>query len=220
MEKQIKETMNILIRINRKLFTANDNREEFSIGRGQINILKAIIDNKNINQDQLATQLYLDKTTIAKAVKRLESKGLIIRKKSKTDRRKNELIATEKAILVNEKMSDQINEHSKDLFEGIDDVELEAFKNTLRKLETNLERNKQIMNEKKHIAIKIIKTIEKNENVDVNKLAKLLDKDVEKVEKIVDKLIMKELVIVKNGFLYVVDDNIKNLKEHKDVKKR
>ncbi|MDC7248314.1 MAG: MarR family transcriptional regulator [Sphaerochaetaceae bacterium] len=194
MENKIKETMNILTRINRKLFTANDNSEDYSIGRGQINILKVIIENKNINQDQLAAQLSLDKTTIAKAVKRLESKGLIIRKKSETDRRKNELIATEKAILVTNQMSKQINEHSKELFLGINDVELQAFKNTLEKLEINLERNKKMMNEKKHIAMKVIKTIEQNENVDIDKLAELLDKDKAKVEKIVDKLIMKELV--------------------------
>jgi DNA-binding MarR family transcriptional regulator len=217
MENKIKETMNILTRINRKLFTANDNSEDFSIGRGQINILKVIIENKNINQDQLAAQLSLDKTTIAKAVKRLESKGLIIRKKSETDRRKNELIATEKAILVTDHMSKQINEHSKELFLGINDDELEAFKNTLEKLEINLERNKKMMNEKKHIAMKVIKTIEQNENVDIDKLAQLLDKDKAKVEKIVDKLIMKELVEEKNGVLYVLENNIKKLSEHKNV---
>jgi DNA-binding MarR family transcriptional regulator len=217
MENKIKETMNILTRINRKLFTANDNSEDFSIGRGQINILKVIIENKNINQDQLAAQLSLDKTTIAKAVKRLESKGLIIRKKSETDRRKNELIATKKAILVTDHMSKQINEHSKELFLGINDDELEAFKNTLEKLEINLERNKKMMNEKKHIAMKVIKTIEQNENVDIDKLAQLLDKDKAKVEKIVDKLIMKELVEEKNGVLYVLENNIKKLSEHKNV---
>ncbi|MDC7238176.1 MAG: MarR family transcriptional regulator [Sphaerochaetaceae bacterium] len=217
MENKIKETMNILTRINRKLFTANDNSEDYSIGRGQINILKVIIENKNINQDQLAAQLSLDKTTIAKAVKRLESKGLIIRKKSETDRRKNELIATEKAILVTNQMSKQINEHSKELFLGINDDELQAFKNTLEKLEINLERNKKMMNEKKHIAMKVIKTIEQNENVDIDKLAQLLDKDKAKVEKIVDKLIMKELVEEKNGVLYVLENNIKKLSEHKNV---
>ncbi|MCY1153002.1 MAG: MarR family transcriptional regulator [Sphaerochaetaceae bacterium] len=217
MENKIKETMNILTRINRKLFTANDNSEDYSIGRGQINILKVIIENKNINQDQLAAQLSLDKTTIAKAVKRLESKGLIIRKKSETDRRKNELIATEKAILVTNQMSKQINEHSKELFLGINDDELQAFKNTLEKLEINLERNKKMINEKKHIAMKVIKTIEQNENVDIDKLAQLLDKDKAKVEKIVDKLIMKELVEEKNGVLYVLENNIKKLSEHKNV---
>jgi DNA-binding MarR family transcriptional regulator len=218
MENKIKETMNILTRINRKLFTANDNSEDFFIGRGQINILKVIIENKNINQDQLAAQLSLDKTTIAKAVKRLESKGLIIRKKSETDRRINELIATEKAILVTNQMSKQINEHSKELFLGINDDELEAFKNTLEKLEINLERNKKMMNEKKHIAMKVIKTIKQNDNVDIDKLAQLLDKDKAKVEKIVDKLIMKELVEEKNGVLYVLENNIKNLSEHKKEK--
>ncbi len=49
------------------------------MGRGQLGILDVVIDNPGISQEQLANELDLDKTTIAKAVKKMEMHGLIKR---------------------------------------------------------------------------------------------------------------------------------------------
>ncbi len=98
MDNKIKETMQIMSRINRKLFSAKEKDKKTQMGRGQMNILREIVNNENISQDELANKLNLDKTTVAKAVKKLEARGLIIRNSSLIDKRKKELLATDKAL--------------------------------------------------------------------------------------------------------------------------
>jgi DNA-binding MarR family transcriptional regulator len=217
MNTKIKRSMNTLNRINRKLFTSNESNEESLIGIGQINILKEIIDNKNINQDTLASNLNLDKTTIAKAVKRLESKDLITRKRSEHDRRKNELVATKKALIVEEKMREHIEQYSQSFFEGISEEEIDRFEITLEKIENNIERNRTMKNDKKDKIMKMLCAIEENENVDIKKLSSLLDKDEEKIKKRVKKMMDRDLVEERDGYLYVISRS----KEHgMDSKKK
>jgi len=210
MNTKIKRSMNTLNRINRKLFTSNEGNEESLIGTGQINILKEIIDNRNINQDALASNLNLDKTTIAKAVKRLESKDLITRKRSEHDRRKNELAATKKALIVEEKMREHIDQYSQSFFEGISEEEIDRFEITLEKIENNIERNRTMKNDKKDKIMKMLSIIEEREDVDVKMLSNILDKDEEKIKKRVKKMMDKDLIEEKDGYLYVINRS----KEH------
>jgi len=68
--------------------------------------------------------LKLDKTTVAKAVKRLASYGLITRNRSKTNLRKKELSATKKAFAVRDRMKKHFNNHSESIFKGVSENEI------------------------------------------------------------------------------------------------
>lgn len=211
MQGKRQEIIAIMSRINRKLFTANSNNDNSFIGIGQINILKEIINHERITQDELASVLNLDKTTIAKAVKRLETHGLITRSRSETDLRKKELIATKKALVMKERMTKHLEDNNKLFFDGVTEQEIQIFKDVLEKIEINIEKKKNIMSAKKQLGMKIIKLIEKNEGVTVPKLAELLGKELEEVKEIIEKLIMKEFVEENSGVLNIT----KKVKEHK-----
>lgn len=66
------------------------------IGESECMICSYVIENNSCTQDDVSRGLKLDKTTVAKAIKRLEAKGCIKREKDKTDSRKNRLSITEK----------------------------------------------------------------------------------------------------------------------------
>lgn len=214
MENRRQEILAILSRINRKLFTANGLREDSLIGMGQINILKEIIKNENITQDELASILNLDKTTIAKAVKRLESHELITRKRNEADHRKKELAVTDKALLVKEKMSMHMDEKTQSLFEGISEQEIDTFKGILGKIENNLERNRSIMNDKKLMGMKMIKLIEENKDVTVKKLSELLENDISQVKVVVETLIKKGFLEEQDEKLHVTQFAKEHIKGH------
>lgn len=205
MKHKIRETMEIMNRVNRKIFSANERDEETQMGRGQMNILRVIVNNENITQDELAKKLNLDKTTVAKAVKKLELRGLIIRKSSKEDKRKKELIATDEAKEVKNKMKEHMDSISSLFFEGISEVEVDRFNSTLGKIEKNIERNKNMMKNRKEKMMNVIKAVNRNENVDKAKLAKILDKDESSIEKIVQHLLEEGILEDKDGYLYVTD---------------
>ena len=222
MKNNKQEAMNKLHRINRKLFTAHGPREEELIGRGQINILKAIIHHENISQEELAKKLNLDKTTIAKAVKRLEDKEFITRIKNQDDQRKKELIATKKAMAIDNKMSQHLQAHAEALFAGIDDKEINQFIKTLDKIEANAEDNRMKMHKQRAKEAKVIKAIEANEGISREELSLSLKKDEVKINAVIDRLIDREFLLeTENGLMLtsVAKKDLQNHKHHHLVKK-
>lgn len=201
-----KDVMDTLTRINRKLFTANNSGDRSLIGKGQIKILKVIADNENITQDNLANELNIDKTTVAKAVKKLEASELITRNQSKLDKRKKELIATEKAYSIIKHMDKHLEEDNDFYFKGLSSEEILAFRTTLDKIEQNIETKRSEMNSKKQIAIKVLKLIKTHENLSVEKLADLLDIDIESTETIISRMTIKKLVVCNKGVLEISEN--------------
>jgi len=73
--------------INKKL-------EPYKIGIGQLHFLLNINHNDGINQEQLAHYLNVDKATSARAIKKLEEEGLVIRKIDPNDKRSYNIFLT------------------------------------------------------------------------------------------------------------------------------
>ena len=68
----------------------------------ELHTLKMIKDNEGINQNELAEKTYRMKGATSVMVNKLEEKGLIEKKKDKTDRRHSRLYLTKKGEEVNE----------------------------------------------------------------------------------------------------------------------
>jgi DNA-binding MarR family transcriptional regulator len=58
--------------------------------------LANLYDNEGINQEELSSILFIDKTITAKSTKSLEEKGFLVRKKCETDKRSKRLYLTNK----------------------------------------------------------------------------------------------------------------------------
>jgi DNA-binding MarR family transcriptional regulator len=70
--------------------------KSINLEKGQYQFLMRVKENPGINQQDLSTLLLVDKTTTAKAVKKLVIKGYIIKKVEKTDKRNFNLYLTDK----------------------------------------------------------------------------------------------------------------------------
>ncbi|AQS94035.1 hypothetical protein BXQ17_08135 [Polaribacter sp. BM10] len=70
--------------------------KSINLEKGQYQFLLRVKENPGINQQDLSLNLLVDKTTTAKAIKKLVAKGYVIKKIEKKDKRNLNLYLTEK----------------------------------------------------------------------------------------------------------------------------
>ena len=70
--------------------------KSIDIGYSECIFLSNLYDNEGINQEELSSVLFIDKTITAKSIKSLEKKGFIMRKKCEIDKRAKKLYLTDK----------------------------------------------------------------------------------------------------------------------------
>jgi DNA-binding MarR family transcriptional regulator len=68
---------------------------KYNIGSGQQTFLIYLSFNEGITQDELSSELYVDKATTARALKKLEKEGYILRKTDEEDKRANRVYLSE-----------------------------------------------------------------------------------------------------------------------------
>lgn len=111
---------------------------------GQLDFLFVISKNEGISQKDLSNLLYIGKSTTAKAVKKLENSGYIIRKHDEKDKRFNRIYLTEKGKdyvpLMNETFLEVRNIYSHLMSDEEYEQTLAILKMILNKL--NEERNR------------------------------------------------------------------------------
>lgn len=94
----------------------------------------AVGKNPGISQDKLAKKLYINKSSVARALQTLESDGFIERRQNEADRRITLVYPTKKG----EELLPFIREITGDwngfLFEALDQTEQEIFKTLLEKV--------------------------------------------------------------------------------------
>lgn len=69
----------------------------YNIGSGQYTFLLTLYRNDGINQEELSSQLMIDKGTTARAIDKLEKAGYVVRQTNPKDRRAYNIFITEKA---------------------------------------------------------------------------------------------------------------------------
>ena len=117
-------------------------RAEMALEPGEIGIIGLLAENPGISQNDLAMSLVLKKSAVTKLVQALEGRGLLVRRRSQSDRRSNELTLTpagrEKAQAVHERVA----EMHRAWFAGIPARERAVFFSVLFRLVATLaERN-------------------------------------------------------------------------------
>lgn len=74
----------------------NNALKDIDIGYSECIFLSNLYNNEGINQEELSSILFIDKTITAKSIKSLEKKGFLIREKCETDKRSKKLYLTDK----------------------------------------------------------------------------------------------------------------------------
>lgn len=80
---------------NHKIYF-NNALAEYDLNLIQVLCIARIYNEENLNQKDLSDSLYITKGAITKAIKKLESNGIIIREQSQTDKRQNILKLSKK----------------------------------------------------------------------------------------------------------------------------
>lgn len=111
--------------------------EPFEIGCGQQFFLLRISETPGITLLELAQKGYYDKGTTARAVKKLEELGYIIRIIAEDDRRRTKLYATDLAVPVVEEVTKTVKKWNDILIQGMSQEEIKDVENLMEKMSDN-----------------------------------------------------------------------------------
>ncbi len=116
----------------------NDELMPHDITSGQFPYFMALIAKEGATQEELSKILFMDKGTSAKALKKLEENGFIIRKKCQTDKRCNRVFFTEKGRSLIPEVKRVLLSWSDKVFKGFSVEEREVLGEYLDRMMKNI----------------------------------------------------------------------------------
>ena len=88
----------------------NHHLEQFGINASQFHFLFEIYNQKEINQEKIALRCGMNKGAVARSIKKLEDKGLVVRQVDENNRRQNKVSLTSKGRETLEKAYEILND--------------------------------------------------------------------------------------------------------------
>jgi DNA-binding MarR family transcriptional regulator len=101
---------------------------------GQFFFLRYILKHQGISQEEIASNLYLDKTTVSKGVNQLVGRGYIQKKTNPKDKREKQLFVTQKAAGMEEKIDTIYEEINAAMFNALSEKEMNQLTKILQKI--------------------------------------------------------------------------------------
>ena len=113
--------------------------KEYDLTKGQYLYLVRICESPGIIQEKLAEIIKVDRTTAARAIKKLEINGFIEKKNDENNQKIKKLFPTDKGKNVYPFIKRE-NEHSNNVaLEGFTDIEVETIYHLLQRVRKNVE---------------------------------------------------------------------------------
>ncbi|WP_026695344.1 MarR family winged helix-turn-helix transcriptional regulator [Peribacillus kribbensis] len=113
--------------------------KEFDLTKGQYLYLVRICENPGIIQEKLAEMIKVDRTTAARAIKKLDMNGFIEKKEDPHNKKIKKLFPTDKGERVNPFIKRE-NEYSNTIaLEGLSEGEIENLSGLLQRVRKNIE---------------------------------------------------------------------------------
>ena len=130
------EDMRIYISVLYRQFQIyiNNNTKDLQISASEYIFLMEMYKNDNMSQEQLSKNLIIDKSATARAIKSLEEKEYIIRKKDDNDKRTNRIKLTKKGIEIKDRLSNLLEECNNEITSDIDKNLLNTVIDTINKM--------------------------------------------------------------------------------------
>ncbi|WP_366249348.1 MarR family transcriptional regulator [Terribacillus aidingensis] len=113
--------------------------KEYDLARGQYLYLVRIVENPGIIQEKLAEMIKVDRTTAARAIKKLEINGFIEKKNDEQNQKIKKLFPTEKGEQVNHFIRRENDHSDKIALAGLSDQEVESLYYLLQRVRKNIE---------------------------------------------------------------------------------
>ena len=111
---------------------------KFGLTRGQHSFLTRIDENPGINQETLSYILKVDRSTTAKALKKLIDKGYIKKVHPENNKKEWILFITDEGKKLNDSMEDSVTSPLEKLYSGVSEEELDMFYSILSTMDANI----------------------------------------------------------------------------------
>lgn len=115
--------------------------KEHDLTKGQYLYLVRIAENPGIIQEKLAEMIKVDRTTAARAIKKLEMNGFIEKKEDNENKKIKKLFATEKGENVYPFIKRENDYSNIVALEGLSEIEVETIFTLLQKVRKNVEKD-------------------------------------------------------------------------------
>ncbi|MBD5642434.1 MarR family transcriptional regulator [Clostridium botulinum] len=118
---------------------------EIGLEKGQYMFLVRICENPGINQETLSNMLKVDRTTTAKAIKKLVESDYIIKKNDVEDKRSFKLYPSERSIGIYSFLCREEKFSTDNSLKKFSDEEKEILHNLLERMRKNIEKDWKII---------------------------------------------------------------------------
>ncbi|QNU04634.1 MarR family winged helix-turn-helix transcriptional regulator [Peribacillus butanolivorans] len=115
--------------------------KEYDLTKGQYLYLVRICENPGIIQEKLAEMIKVDRTTAARAIKKLEINGFIEKKEDKHNKKIKKLFPTEKGKNVYPFIKRENDYSNIVALEGFSEREVDTIFNLLQRVRKNIEKD-------------------------------------------------------------------------------
>ncbi|MGQ8337017.1 MarR family winged helix-turn-helix transcriptional regulator [Sunxiuqinia sp. A32] len=137
LEKPLGYLLGKTLRIYKNRLTSNLREADIEISFQEFIILHKINEKYDLTQQDLANHFQKDKSFILRLINNLIEKRFVVRLPDNEDKRKKNLIMTQKGIEVLEQTKEVVNNLSDELLSGISNEDLYTFQKVLKKIEEN-----------------------------------------------------------------------------------
>ncbi|OCA85025.1 MarR family winged helix-turn-helix transcriptional regulator [Pseudobacillus wudalianchiensis] len=115
--------------------------KEYDLTKGQYLYLVRIYENPGIIQEKLAEMIKVDRTTAARAIKKLELNGFIEKKEDQQNKKIKKLFPTEKGKYVYPFIKREHDYTDSIALAGFSETEVETIFNLLQRVRKNIEKD-------------------------------------------------------------------------------
>ena len=112
----------------------NRHLNDLNINTTQLHLLFEIAHQKDINQDKIASRCNINKSAVARSIRKLEEKGLVERKIDENNRRQNIVSLTYKGKETLNECIRRMDEWEREIYHDFDIIDEETFKKALKEL--------------------------------------------------------------------------------------
>ena len=123
--------------------------KEFDLTKGQYLYLVRICENPGIIQEKIAEMIKVDRTTAARAIKKLEMNGFIEKKEDEQNKKIKKLFPTEKGNMIYPYIRKENDYSNQVALEGFSEQEIELIYHLLQRVRRNIEVDWEMVKKRK-----------------------------------------------------------------------
>ena len=129
----------------------NHNLKDYDINATQLHLLFEISHQNNINQEKISSRCNINKGAVARSIRKLEEKGLIVREIDAENRRQNKISLTPEGEDILNRSIDVFDRWESEVFDDASDLmDRETLKEVLKEMAVrSIELNRGENNEQK-----------------------------------------------------------------------